>query len=35
MAKSKPIEPKFQPIQNHYETNPGDNSSLATNPKPI
>jgi hypothetical protein len=34
MTKSKAIEPKFQPIQKHYETNPGNNS-LATNPNPF
>jgi hypothetical protein len=35
MAKSKPIEPKFQPIQKHYETNNPSNNSLATNPNPF
>jgi hypothetical protein len=34
MTKSKPIQPKFQPIQKDYETNPGNNS-LATNPNPF
>jgi hypothetical protein len=35
MAKSKPIEPKFQPIQKHYETNNPSNNRLATNPNLI